>query len=61
MSIPIIDQLIEAKEKRGISTAELSRRSGVPYHKIRRAFNEGKSLRYSDTVALAEQLEIAIK
>lgn len=61
MSIPIIDQLIEAKEKRGISTAELSRRSGVPYHKIRRAFNEGKSLHYSDTVALAEQLEIAIK
>lgn len=61
MAIPIIDQLLEAKEKRGISTAELSRRSGVPYHKIRRAFNEGKSLRYSDTVALAEELEVAIK
>lgn len=61
MTIPIIDQLLEAKEKRGISTAELSRRSGVPYHKIRRAFNEGKSLRYSDTVALAEELEVAIK
>lgn len=61
MEIPIIDQLIEAKEKRGISTAELSRRSGVPYHKIRRAFNEGKSLRYSDTVAIAAALEVIIK
>lgn len=61
MSIPIIDQLIEAKENRGISTAELSRRTGVPYHKIRRAFNEGKSLRYSDTVAIAEELQVVIK
>ena len=61
MEIPIINQLIEAKEKRGISTAELSRRSGVPYHKIRRAFNEGKSLRYCDTVAIAAALEVTIK
>ena len=61
MNTPIIDQLIDARDRRGITIAELSRRSGVPYHRIRRAFTEGKAMRYDDAAAIAEELELDLQ
>lgn len=59
--LPIIEQIANEKERRGISIAELSRRTGVPYHRIRRAFAEGKPMRYEDAAAVAEELEMELK
>ncbi len=61
MSKSIEDILADEWQERGISLAELSRRSGVSYHRLRRAFNEGGRLRYEDAVAVAKTLKVELR
>lgn len=57
----IVDILSDEWQERGMSLAELSRRSGVSYHRLRRAFNEGVRLRYEDAVAVAKALKVELR
>lgn len=61
MSRDIEDILAEEWQERGMTLAELSRRSGVSYHRIRRAFFEGSRLRYEDAVAVAKTLKVELR
>ena len=54
----LVDRLADERQERGMSIAELSRRSGVSYHRIRRAFIENGRLSYEDAVAVAKTLKI---
>lgn len=61
MACSFMDILAEAWQERGITIAELSRRSGVQYHRIRRAFTENGRLRYDDAAAIAKVLKIELR
>ena len=61
MQRDVVDILAEEWQERGMTLAELSRRSGVSYHRLRRAFSEGGRLRYEDAVAIAKALKVELR
>lgn len=56
----VVEVVKNAKDKRGITTAELSRRTGINYQALQTAFLGKRGISAPELVSLCRELELEI-
>ena len=60
MAQPIIDVINDRKNERGISLAELARRTSVDYEALRVTLEGNRHLRATEFISLCQELELSL-